>query len=62
MPMTKQDFGFAVIHQSLEMTGTKVTEQAIVFAHNSTKRNYLHPVAESDAAKIGAGLFLKLTI
>lgn len=25
--------------------------------HDSTKRNYLHPVAGSDAAKIGAELF-----
>lgn len=43
----------------LEMVGTKTTEQAIVFERDQSKRNYLHPVAGSEAAKIGAGLFLK---
>ncbi|HMV47080.1 MAG TPA: hypothetical protein PLD20_02640 [Blastocatellia bacterium] len=51
---------FASIDSSfLTMTGTKVTEQPIEFEYDSTKRNYLHPVAGSAAAKIGAGLFLK---
>ncbi len=43
----------------LEMVGTKTTEQAILFERDQSKRNYLHPVAGSEAAKIGAGLFLK---
>ncbi len=42
----------------LELAGTKVTDQPVVFERDQTKRNYLHPVAGSDAAKVGAGLFL----
>ena len=41
----------------LEMSGTKMVEQPVAFEHDSTKRNYLHPVAGFEAAKIGAGLF-----
>ncbi len=43
----------------LEMVGTKVTDQSVVLERDQTKRNYLHPVAGSEAAKISAGLFLK---
>ena len=43
----------------LEMVGTTVTDQAITLERDMTKRNYLHPVSGSAAAKIGAGLFLK---
>jgi hypothetical protein len=43
----------------LEMIRTKTTEQSIVFERDQSKRNYLHPVTGSEAAKIGAGLFLK---
>lgn len=43
----------------LELLGTKVTDQPVVFERDQTKRNYLHPVAGSEAAKVGAGLFLK---
>ncbi|MEK7834418.1 MAG: hypothetical protein AAB401_25240 [Acidobacteriota bacterium] len=43
----------------LEMIGTKTSEQSITFEHDQSKRNYLHPVAGSEAAKVGAGLFLK---
>lgn len=43
----------------MEMTGTKVTDQPVAFERDQTKRNYLHPVAGSEAAKVGAGLFLK---
>lgn len=51
---------FADIDTSfLEMVGTKVTDQPVVFERDQTKRNYLHPVAGSEAAKIGAGLFVK---
>lgn len=46
----------------LEMVGTKVTDQSVVLERDQTKRNYLHPVAGSEAAKIGAGLFLKPTV
>lgn len=43
----------------LELAGTKVLDQSIDLEHDQTKRNYLHPVAGSEAAKVGAGLFLK---
>ena len=43
----------------LEMIGTKTAEQAISFERDQSRRNYLHPVAGSEAAKIGAGLFMK---
>jgi hypothetical protein len=46
----------------LEMVRTKVTDQSVVLERDQTKRNYLHPVAGSEAAKIGAGLFLKPTV
>lgn len=45
----------------LELVGTKVTDQTIVLEHDQTKRNYLHPVVGSEAARIGAGLFVKPT-
>lgn len=51
---------FADIDSSfLEMARTKVTDQPVALEHDQTKRNYLHPVAGSEAARIGAGLFLK---
>lgn len=43
----------------LELAGTKVLDQPILLEHDQTKRNHLHPVAGSEAAKIGAGLFLR---
>jgi hypothetical protein len=46
----------------LEMVRTKVTDQSVLLERDQTKRNYLHPVAGSEAAKIGAGLFLKPTV
>ena len=46
----------------LEMIRTKVSDQPIALEHDQTKRNYLHPVAGSEAVKIGAGLFLKPTV
>jgi hypothetical protein len=45
----------------LELIGTKTSDQTVVLERDQTKRNYLHPVAGSQAAKIGAGLFLKPT-
>jgi hypothetical protein len=51
---------FADIDPSfLEMSGTKLVEQAVAVEMDETKRNYLHPVAGSEAAKVGAGIFLK---
>jgi len=43
----------------LELAGTKVTGEPVVIERDQTRRNYLHPVAGSEAAKVGAGLFLK---
>ena len=43
----------------LELTGTKVSEQPVVLERDQTKRGYLHPVAGSDAVKVGAGLFMR---
>ncbi|MBA3975832.1 MAG: hypothetical protein C0504_16630 [Candidatus Solibacter sp.] len=43
----------------MEMSGTRVTDQPVAFERDQTRRNYLHPVAGSEAAKVGAGLFLK---
>jgi hypothetical protein len=43
----------------LDLAGTTVSDQPINLERDQTKRNYLHPVAGSDAAKIGAGLFSK---
>ena len=43
----------------LELVGTKVSESPIVLERDQTKRTYLHASADSDAAKVGAGLFMK---
>jgi hypothetical protein len=43
----------------LEMIRTKITDQPIELEFDQTKRNYLHPIAGSEAYKVGAGLFLK---
>ncbi len=43
----------------LELVGTKVSEQPVVTERDQTKRDYLHPVAGSEAARVGAGLFAK---
>lgn len=43
----------------LQMVGSKVTSEPVAIERDQTKRNYLHPVAGSEAAKVGAGLFLK---
>jgi hypothetical protein len=43
----------------LELVGTKVTDSPILLERDQTNRNYLHPVAGSEAATIGAGLFVK---
>ena len=46
----------------LEMVGTSVSDQPVILERDQTKRSYLHPVAESEAARIGAGLFTKSTV
>jgi hypothetical protein len=43
----------------LELVGTTVADEAITLERDMAKRNYLHPVSGSAAAKIGAGPFLK---
>jgi hypothetical protein len=44
----------------LELIGTKTSDQRIALEMDQTKRDYLHPVEGSEAARIGAGLFIKL--
>jgi hypothetical protein len=52
---------FADIDPSfLELSDTKIVDEPIVFEKDSTKRHYLHPVAGSDAARIGSGLFSRM--
>lgn len=41
----------------LELVGTMVTDEAVIIEDDQMKRSYLHPVGESEAAQIGAGLF-----
>jgi hypothetical protein len=43
----------------LELIGTRSSEQRVAIERDQTKPGYLHPVAGSEAAKVGAGLFLK---
>lgn len=43
----------------MDMVGSKVTHQPVPIEMNQRQRNYLHPVAGSDAAKVGAGIFAK---
>jgi hypothetical protein len=45
----------------MDMVGSKVTNQPVAIEMNQRQRNYLHPVAGSDAAKVGAGIFAKPT-
>ncbi len=59
---TGATLGYVPIDSSfMEMVGTKVTNQPVPIEMDQRKRNYLHPVAGSDAAKVGAGLFAKPT-
>ena len=43
----------------MDMVGSTVTNQPVPIEMDQRKRNYLHPVAGSAAAKGGAGLFAK---
>ena len=57
---TGANLGFKDIDSSfLELINTKVSDQPVAVELDETKKNFLHPVADSEAAKIGAGLFLK---
>jgi hypothetical protein len=59
---TGANLGFEDIDSSfLELISTKVSDQPVELELDATKKDYLHPVAGSEAAKIGAGLFLKNT-
>jgi hypothetical protein len=42
-----------------ELVDTKRIDQPIELEMDESKKNYLHPIAGSEAAKVGAGLFLK---
>jgi len=41
----------------LKFNNTKITDQPIQLDYDQTSKNFLHPVAGSEAAKIGVGLF-----
>ena len=57
---TGATLGYVAIEPSfMEMVGSKVTNQPVPIEMDQRKRNYLHPVAGSDAARTGAGLFIK---
>jgi hypothetical protein len=57
---TGASLGYVKIDSNfMDMVGTKVTNQPVPIEMDQTKRNYLHPVSGSDAAKVGAGLFTK---
>jgi hypothetical protein len=59
---TGANLGFKDIDASfLELINTKVSDQAVAVELDETKKNYLHPMADSEAAKIGVGLFMKPT-
>lgn len=42
----------------LQLSGTKIVDQPVEIERDPAKRNWLHPVAGSEAARTGAGLFL----
>jgi hypothetical protein len=57
---TGANLGFKDIDPSfLELVGTKVSDKTVEVEMDETKKEYLHPVAGSDAAKVGVGLFIK---
>jgi hypothetical protein len=56
---TGASLGFEDIDSSfLELVNTKVAEENVATEMDESKKDYLHPVAGSEAAKIGAGLFM----
>jgi len=59
---TGANLGFKDIDSSfLELINSKVSDQSVAVELDETKKNYLHPVDGSEAARIGAGLFMKPT-
>ena len=53
--------GFQDIDSSfLEFINTKISDQSVAVELDETRKNYLHPVEGSEAARIGAGLFTKM--
>jgi hypothetical protein len=56
---TGANLGFKDIDSSfLELINTKVSDEPAPVELDETKKNYLHPLPGSEAAKIGVGLFL----
>ena len=43
----------------LELVNTTRIDQPVELEMNESKKDYLRPIAGSDAAKVGAGLFTK---
>ena len=41
----------------LELINTSIADKKVEIEMDQSKRNYLHPVEGSEAAKMGAGLF-----
>jgi hypothetical protein len=41
------------------LVNTKVSNEPLTLEMDESKRGYLHPVPGSEAANIGAGLFIK---
>jgi len=39
--------------------GSKATVQSVILELDQTKRNYMHAIVASEAAKVGADLFMK---
>jgi len=59
---TGANLGFKDIDASfLELINTKVSDQSVAVELDETKKTYLHPLADTEAAKIGVGLFMKPT-
>jgi hypothetical protein len=57
---TGANLGFKDIDASfLELVNTKVSNEPVAVELDETKKNYLHPVAGSEAAKVGVGIFMK---
>jgi hypothetical protein len=57
---TGANLGFTDIDASfLELINTKVSNDPVAVELDETRKNYLHPVAGSDAAKVGVGIFMK---
>jgi hypothetical protein len=57
---TGANLGFKDIDASfIELVNSKVSPEPLTLEMDESKRGYLHPLAGTDAARIGAGLFMK---